>query len=63
MKTVKLNTGVIVTFDDKENMVSVDSPYWCNEKTLSEKQIIKIELFLSFLLLAIFTITVLTLNY
>ena len=63
MKTVKLNTGVIVTFDDKENTVSVDSPYWCNEKTLSEKQIIKIELFLSFLLLAIFTITVLTLNY
>ena len=27
MKKVKLNTGVIVTFDDRENMVSVSSPY------------------------------------
>ena len=27
MKTVKLNTGVIVTFDDKENMIDVTSPY------------------------------------
>lgn len=27
MKTVKLNTGVVVTFDNKENMISVSSPY------------------------------------
>ena len=27
MKTVKLNTGVVVTFDKKDNMTSVVSPY------------------------------------
>ena len=27
MKTVRLNTGVITTFDDKDNMLSVSSPY------------------------------------
>lgn len=32
MKTLKLNTGVIVTFDDKENMISVTSPYHINKE-------------------------------
>lgn len=27
MKTVKLNTGVVITFNDKENIISVNSPY------------------------------------
>jgi hypothetical protein len=27
MRTVKLNTGVLITFDDKDNMLSVVSPY------------------------------------
>ena len=27
MRTVKLNTGVIITFDKFDNMISVKSPY------------------------------------
>jgi hypothetical protein len=27
MKTKTLNTGVVITFDDKDNMLSVVSPY------------------------------------
>ena len=31
MKTVKLNTGVVVTFDKEDNMLTVNSPYHRNE--------------------------------
>ncbi|MCB0745531.1 MAG: hypothetical protein KDC67_16610 [Ignavibacteriae bacterium] len=27
MRTVKLNTGVVINFDDKDNMLKVTSPY------------------------------------
>lgn len=32
MRTKKLNTGVIVTFDEKDNMISVSSPYHKDEE-------------------------------
>ena len=32
MRTKKLNTGVIITFDKKDNMVSVSSPYHKDEE-------------------------------
>lgn len=31
MRTVKLNTGVVVEFDDNDNMLNVESPYHKNE--------------------------------
>ena len=31
MKTVKLNTGVLITFDEKGNMLNVNSPHHKNE--------------------------------
>ena len=31
MRTVKLNTGVVVTFDDKDNMISLTTPYFKTE--------------------------------
>ena len=31
MRTVRLNTGIEVVFDDKDNMLSVSSPYHLNE--------------------------------
>lgn len=32
MRTVKLNTGVVVTFDKFDNMLSVESPYHKDKK-------------------------------
>ena len=32
MRTIKLNTGVIITFDEKDNMISVSSPYHKHEE-------------------------------
>ena len=31
MRTVKLNTGVVVTFNSKDEIISVSSPYHKNE--------------------------------
>ena len=39
MKTVKLNTGVLITFDNKDNMISVISPYY--SKTPSKMTILR----------------------
>ena len=30
MRTTKLNTGVIITFDKYDNMIEVNSPYYKN---------------------------------
>ena len=31
MRTINLNTGVVVTFDDKDNMIALTTPYWATE--------------------------------
>lgn len=39
MKTIKLNTGVIITQDDRGVIISVSSPYWSDNswKTFWQK--------------------------
>ena len=58
MRTVKLNTGVVVTFDDKDNMKTVTSPYWIEPSTefeLTDAQMIKFKM-IFFIILWVFII-------
>lgn len=41
MKTIKLKTGVVITQNDKGEMISVSSPYWSDDKKISILQRIK----------------------